>query len=199
LPPNELATHVDLEHAVATRRFREDLFYRLSVYPLHLVSLRERKDDMPLLVEALLRELAPRVGKGKLRLSRAALDALERLEFPGNIRELSNLLERGAISADSSTIDVAHLRLGKAFGKASSRGSSAGGGGSAEPGGARGPLMSLADNERLHIERVLAATQGRLYGEGGAAEILGIPPSTLQSRMKRLGMPRASVNARSAT
>ncbi|WP_394831331.1 sigma 54-interacting transcriptional regulator [Pendulispora rubella] len=177
------ATHVDLEHAVAARRFREDLYYRLSVYPLYLVPLRERKDDVPLLAEALLRELAPRVGKSKLRLSRAALEALERLDFPGNVRELSNVLERGAIRADSSIIDVAHLRLTKPAGK---------GARASSPPSEGDALVSLAENERLHIARVLEATGGRLYGQGGAAEILGIPPSTLQSRMKRLGMPRAS-------
>jgi transcriptional regulator with GAF, ATPase, and Fis domain len=177
------ATHVDLEQAVAAGRFREDLYYRLSVFPLRLVPLRERLEDLPVICRALLRELGPRVGKADLVLSAAALAALRQLDYPGNIRELSNLIERGAIRAASNVVDRADLGL------------------VSQPprrrGGARDPgepeaLVTLAENERRHIERVLRATEGRIYGEGGAAAILGLPPTTLQSRMKRLGIQRAA-------
>ena len=175
------ATHVDLEQAVAAGRFRGDLYYRLSVYPLRLVPLRERMEDLPAICRLLLEEFSARVGKGSLRLSVGALDALRQLDYPGNIRELSNLLERGAIRAASGTIERADLGL---FAPPPRKKPSVGESGAAEV------LVSLAENERRHIQRVLRATRGRIYGEGGAAEILGLPPTTLQSRMKRLGLRR---------
>jgi len=187
------ATHVDLEEAVAAGRFREDLYYRLSVFPLRLLPLRERLEDVPDLCRSLLRELAPRLGRAVPTLSGAALEALRQLDYPGNIRELSNLLERGAIRATSGMIERGDLGLG---GQAPRR--SGGGVRAAGNGGKRGEhgegegLTSLAENERRYIERVLRATGGRIYGEGGAASILGVPPTTLQSRMKRLGIQRAS-------
>ncbi|WP_437790747.1 sigma 54-interacting transcriptional regulator [Sorangium sp. So ce693] len=178
------ATHVDLEAAVAAERFREDLYYRLSVFPLRLLPLRERLCDLPRPCRALLREIGPRVGKVELRLSDKALEAMQQLDYPGNIRELSNLLERGAIRATSGVIEGADLGLAGHPPRHLRRGRRAGGGEEA--------LVSLAENERRHIERVLRATGGRIYGEGGAAAILGLPPTTLQSRMKRLGVNRTT-------
>ncbi|EYF03236.1 sigma 54-interacting transcriptional regulator [Chondromyces apiculatus] len=175
------ATHLDLEHAAAAGRFREDLYYRLSVFPLRLVPLRERLEDLPQLCAALLREIAPRVGRPIPALSDAALEALGRLDYPGNIRELSNLLERGAIRAASGVIEGFDLGLSNQRLRRRSAG--------------RTPeeeLVSLAENERRYIERVLTTTSGRIYGEGGAAMILGLPPTTLQSRMKRLGIQRTT-------
>ena len=177
------ATHVDLEQAVAGGGFREDLYYRLSVFPLRLVPLRERLEDLPQLCRALLRELGPRVGKADLVLSDAALAALRQLDYPGNIRELSNLLERGAIRAASNLVDRADLGVVSQPPRRRSGVREA-----AEP----EALVTLAENERRHIERVLRATEGRIYGEGGAAAILGLPPTTLQSRMKKLGIHRAA-------
>ncbi|MDC3958870.1 sigma 54-interacting transcriptional regulator [Polyangium jinanense] len=175
------ATHVDLEQAVAAGRFRGDLYYRLSVYPLRLVPLRERMEDLPAICRVLLQELSARVGKASLRLSAGAQDALRHHDYPGNIRELSNILERGAIRAASGTIERADLAL---FVSLARKRPAAGEGGSTEA------LVTLAENERRHIQRVLRATGGRIYGEGGAAAILGLPPTTLQSRMKRLGLRR---------
>ncbi|WP_050435881.1 sigma 54-interacting transcriptional regulator [Chondromyces crocatus] len=180
------ATHVDLERAVAEQRFREDLYYRLSVFPLRLVPLRERLEDLPQLCRTLLRELAPRVCRSELALSESALEALRGLDYPGNIRELSNLLERGAIRATSSLIDRVDLGLAN-----QTRRKRGGPGRPTED----EPLVSLAENERRHIERVLRATSGRIYGEGGAAMVLGLPPTTLQSRMKRLGIQRPAGGA----
>ncbi|HVK67941.1 MAG TPA: sigma 54-interacting transcriptional regulator [Polyangium sp.] len=175
------ATHVDLEQAVAAGRFRGDLYYRLSVYPLRLVPLRERMEDLTAICQVLLEELSARVGKASLRLSAGAQEALRQHDYPGNIRELSNILERGAIRAAAGTIERADLAL---FAPPARKGPASGESGATEA------LVSLADNERRHIQRVLRATGGRIYGEGGAAEILGLPPTTLQSRMKRLGLRR---------
>lgn len=177
------ATHVNLEHAVRAGRFRKDLYYRLSVYPLHLVPLRERMEDLPVICASLLDELCARVGRARLRLSPAALSMLGQLDYPGNIRELSNLLERGAIRAASETIEPKDIDVfaGTAGKRAAPR----------EDAGP-GALVSLAENERQHIERVLLATGGRIYGAGGAAAILGLPPTTLQSRMKKLGLKRSA-------
>ena len=174
------ATHMDLEQAVTAGRFRGDLYYRLSVYPLRLVPLRERMEDLPAICRVLLDELSVRVGKASLRLSAGALEALRQHDYPGNIRELSNILERGAIRAASGTIERADLALFAPTRKRPAPGE----------GGFSEALVSLAENERRHIQRVLRATGGRIYGEGGAAEILDLPPTTLQSRMKRLGLRR---------
>jgi formate hydrogenlyase transcriptional activator len=170
------ATNVSIEDAVKKGRFREDLFYRLSVYPLQLIPLRERRDDLPALCEVLLDELKPRIGKRALRLSRGASEALSRYHFPGNIRELSNLLERAAILSDG-IIEAPHLNLSPPAPS------------TPPPSTQESPaLVSLAENERRYLTRVLEATQGRIYGEGGAAEIAQLPPTTLQSRMKKLGL-----------
>lgn len=175
------ATNVNLEQAVKAGRFREDLYYRLSVYPLHLVPLRERMEDLPAICASLLGELCARVGKSGLRLSPEALSMLGRLDYPGNIRELSNLLERGAIRAGGGMIEPRDLGIFETGGMARAV---------PKEEAAMEGLVTLAENERLHIQKVLKATEGRIYGDGGAAEILGLPPTTLQSRMKRLGVKR---------
>jgi transcriptional regulator with GAF, ATPase, and Fis domain len=177
------ATHVHLEEAVRRGRFREDLYYRVAVFPLHLVPLRERLEDLPELCRRVLEEIAPRIGRRGLRVSPRTLAALARWPFRGNIRELSNLLERAAITGRSATLEPADFGLAEPTGRAALPARAA-------PEDEPAALPSLAENERRHIQRVLAATGGRLYGKGGAAEILGLPPSTLQSRMKKLGVAR---------
>ncbi|MBX3467881.1 MAG: sigma 54-interacting transcriptional regulator [Planctomycetes bacterium] len=174
------ATHVDLERAVAEGRFRADLYYRLAVFPLRLPPLRERLDDLPGLAAALLAEQAARTGRRGLALSPAALERLRRHAWPGNLRELANVLERAAIVAPGPTLGPRDLDL---------------------PDGERRParatpalddarVPTLEEIEREHIARVLARTGGKLYGADGAAALLGLKPSTLQSRMKKLGLAR---------
>jgi len=172
------ATHSDLEAAVAAGRFREDLFYLLDVFPLELPPLRERREDVAPLAEGLLEELARRTGKTARRLTPEALTRLEAHDWPGNVRELANVLERALILSPGEELgpDVVDL-----------------------PGRRRresrlrdGELPTLAEATRQHIGRVLQATRGRIYGPGGAAEILGLKPSTLQSKMKKLGIRRVS-------
>ncbi|MEO5762603.1 MAG: sigma 54-interacting transcriptional regulator, partial [Vicinamibacteria bacterium] len=180
------ATHVDLGKAIAEKQFREDLFYRLSVFPLVLPPLRERFEDLPELVGAILFEQQRRTGRRGMRVTSEGLAHLRRYNWPGNIRELANILERGTIltAGQDLTPSVLDLPLGQ---------------GPAFVGlSFPAPLatvvsldvemLTIDEIQRRHIRSVLAATGGRVYGERGAAKILGLKPSTLQSRMKRLGM-----------
>jgi DNA-binding NtrC family response regulator len=170
------ATHADLEAAVGAGRFREDLFYLLDVFPLELPPLRERREDVAPLAETLLLDLARRTGKRARRLTPEALARLEAHDWPGNVRELANVLERALILAPGEELGVEVIDLpGRRRREARVR---------------EGELPTLADATRQHIGRVLQLTQGRIYGPGGAAEILGVKPSTLQSKMKKLGMKR---------
>ena len=174
------ATQVDLERAVAEGRFRADLYYRLNVFPLLLPPLRERLDDLPLLAEQLLAEQARRTGRRGMRLDDAALTALRAYAWPGNVRELANVLERATILSRGPiiTADLVDLPRGGAASVPAVAGDAT-------------PLLSLAELERQHLRRVLDHTGGRIYGPSGAAAILGLKPSTLQSRMKKLGVNRA--------
>jgi transcriptional regulator with GAF, ATPase, and Fis domain len=176
------ATHVDLERAVAAGRFRADLYYRLAVFPLRLPPLRERLDDLPALCEALLAEQAGRTGRRGLRVGPAALARLAAYAWPGNLRELANVLERAAITAPKSVLtpedlDLPDGRLTHVHALTPTVDES-------------GPVPTLEQVERAHITKILARTQGKLYGDDGAAKLLGVPPSTLQSRMKKLGIKR---------
>jgi transcriptional regulator with GAF, ATPase, and Fis domain len=172
------ATHVDLPKAVAEGRFREDLFYRLDVFPLTLPPLRERLEDLPALCTALLSDLGRRTGKRGFVVIDEGLRALAAHRWPGNVRELANVLERATILATSPRLGPRELGLAPASPSPTHTTS-------VPP---HEPLATLAENERRHLLAVLAHTRGRIYGEGGAAAILGVPPSTLQSRMKKLGV-----------
>jgi formate hydrogenlyase transcriptional activator len=181
------ATHVDLERAVAEGRFRADLYYRLNVFPLRLPALRERLEDLDTLCSVLLDDLARRTGRRGVVVTPAALTRLRGYAWPGNIRELANVLERAsilsmgrAVSADLIDLPAAHRpppTLPAVVVEVA-----------AAP--ATPTLCTLEDAERAHITAVLGHTRGRVYGAGGAAEILGMKPSTLQSRMKKLGLDR---------
>ncbi len=174
------ATHVDLDAAVTAGRFRADLYYRLDVFPLRLPALRERMEDLGALAEALLAEQSTRTGRRGRALTEAALARLRGYAWPGNIRELANVLERATILGDGAVLDVDTIDLPAprtdrpvAVVVQEQR-----------------PLRSLEEVEREHIREVLAQTRGRVYGRDGAAAILGLKPSTLQSRMKKLHLPR---------
>ncbi|MCC6407032.1 MAG: sigma 54-interacting transcriptional regulator [Planctomycetes bacterium] len=168
------ATHLDLERALADGRFRQDLYYRLDVFPLCVPPLRERKEDLLSIAAEILRGIARRTGRGPWRLSAKNLERLRAYPWPGNVRELVNCLERATIlsSTQELVLDLPHDAVTR---EAS--------------GGAA--LGTLAEHERAYLERVLDHTGGKLYGKGGAAEILGLKPSTLQSRMQKLGVSRA--------
>jgi transcriptional regulator with GAF, ATPase, and Fis domain len=161
------ATNRDLADDVRTGRFREDLYYRLNVFPIHVPPLRERVEDIPALVWELLEDLTARMGKKITQVPRATMEALQRQPWPGNVRELRNAIERAVIVTTGDTLRVSAL-------------------GDVTPSAAL--PQTLADVEREHILRVLASTRGRIKGPKGAAVSLGLNPATLYSRMKKLGI-----------
>ena len=167
------ATNRDLADAVKGGTFRSDLYYRLNIFPLTLPPLRERPDDLPLLVESFLGRLANKLRKPLDRLSEDAMAKVMRYSWPGNIRELQNILERAAILARGPVVkieDALDVR---------------------EPVQEQADSMGTLNNvERIHILRVLEATQGIIEGPKGAAAILQLNPSTLRSRMQKLGIKK---------
>jgi transcriptional regulator with GAF, ATPase, and Fis domain len=168
------ATHVDLDLSLERGLLREDLYYRLSVVPIELPPLRERSVDIPQLAKAILERIHRRDGRGPWRVSAASMKRLEAYAWPGNIRELVNTVERACILSTGPELDVEVLGRGRR-GPPSERRTSV-----------EGAWPTLEEVERDYVERVLQKTEGRIYGEHGAAEILGLPPSTLQSRLQRM-------------
>jgi two-component system response regulator HydG len=176
------ATNRDLKHAVATGRVREDLFYRLNVFTVHLPSLRERGDDVLLLADHFVRTLGMRMGKGEPGLSRDAREALLKHAWPGNIRELQNAVERALIVSDGGLITVSQLGLAPRPEPAIAGDSPAAPGlqGGSPPDGA-----SLADWERKIVAEALARARGN---KSRAAKALGLSRAQLYTRLKRLGL-----------
>ena len=165
------ATNRDLQREVSDGSFRSDLYYRLNVFPIHSPSLRQRSDDIPILVDYFVSRYATRMGKRIRQIDRRTLDALQQYSWPGNIRELQNVIERGVILADTEV-----FRLEPGTLPEDSRSVSQ-------------PLVpeSRVDNGQLtEIETILRETRGRISGPNGAAARLGVPASTLESRIKAL-------------
>ncbi len=179
------ATHVDLRRAIDERRFRDDLYYRLNVFPLELPPLGERLEDLPIACSVLLAEQAERTGRRGMRVTAEGLELLASYSWPGNLRELANVLERATIVARGRELGPAELELPRAERAVC-------GLHEAHP---DRRVPTLDELSREHIRRVVALTDGRIYGPGGAAELLGLKPSTLQSRMRRLGLERRVVVA----
>ena len=173
------ATNRDLEAAVAAGTFRQDLFYRLNVFPVHVPSLRERADDIPLLVGYLIERYGEKAGKKIRQIGRRTLELFQSYDWPGNVRELQNVVERAVILCEGDTFSVDETWL-----KHSPRQNSL----AVFP--AAGTLAErdreLAQQEREMIEAALAATRGRISGPSGAAAKLGVPRQTLDSRIKAL-------------
>jgi DNA-binding NtrC family response regulator/signal transduction histidine kinase len=167
------ATNRDLEKAVQERKFREDLFFRLNVFPIRMPPLRDRREDIPLLVWAFVKEFGRSMGKTIDAIPRPVLEALQQYEWPGNIRELRNVIERAMILCHVPT-----LRIELPSPPETSR--------------AEQPAedLSLEAVERRHILAVLKKTGWRVSGPRGAAALLGLKPTTLESRMARLGIMR---------
>ena len=166
------ATNRNLEVAIAEGRFREDLFYRLNVFPLQVPPLRERKEDIPLLVQYFVDRYATKAGKRIIGIAKRSLELLQSYTWPGNIRELQNVIERSVIVCDSENLSVDESWLGKR---------------QAIIGESAQPLSErLASQEKEMIEAALAASNGRVSGPSGAAAMLGIPQSTLDSKIKSL-------------
>lgn len=184
------ATHVDLGAAVREGRFREDLFYRIAVFPIRMPPLRERGQDAILLAELFASRLRFRPGWGNLAFTPEALDLIQRRRWPGNVREIRNAVERAAILARGGLIGEAELEAGEwTRGLGVSKEAGAAPSSDARPETSASPA-TLAEAARAHIEAALRRCDGRIYGSGGAAEALGLKPSTLQSRMKKLGLDR---------
>ena len=170
------ATHQDLEAAVADGRFRADLFYRLSVYPIQLPSLRERAEDIPRLVWFFVNRHQRELGRRITEIPPHVMEALQRHAWPGNVRELENVVERAMIASDGH---VLRLDTPLAFG-----------GTAAMTVEMRGGAELLLDVERAHIAAMLERCGWRINGKGNAAERLGMHPNTLRFRLKKLGLSR---------
>ena len=168
------ATNRDLPAAVAQGTFRQDLFFRLNVFPIAVPSLRERSDDIPLLVEYFVGRYAKEAGKNIRQIGKHTLEQLQSYHWPGNIRELQNVVERAVILSETETFDVDESWLNTE---------------STIPSQHEG-LSALDDREVEMIEAALAETHGRISGPSGAAAKLGIPRQTLESKIRRLGIDK---------
>ena len=166
------ATNRDLQRQVSEGHFRADLYYRLNVFPIHAPALRERIDDIPILVDYFVSRFATRMGKRIRQIDRRTLDALERYSWPGNIRELQNVIERGVILADSEVFRLEPGTLPEDSQNSLER---------PDP-----ESPNTREQQKAQIEAVLRETRGRIAGPDGAAARLGIPASTLESRIKTL-------------
>jgi formate hydrogenlyase transcriptional activator len=168
------ATNRELDEAVADRTFRQDLFYRLNIFPIRIPSLRERADDIPLLVDYFVERYAKKAGKKIRSISKKTLDLLQSYNWPGNIRELQNVVERAVILCGGETFSVDETWL-----KRESR----------QP---YGPTVALArtleEQEREAIETALSEAHGQVGGPKGAAAKLGVPRQTLESKIKMLAI-----------
>ena len=182
------ATNRDLVEMVEDGSFRMDLFYRLNVFPLTVPPLRDRREDIPLLVTKFLADQARAQGRLFSRLTEDGMELLMAYHWPGNIRELQNVIERAAILARDKVVPIApHLVNSGINGGAEPPSDTI-----AAPAQNGEPFLSLAENETRHIQRVLDHTGWAIAGQGGAAEILGLPASTLRSRMKKLGIEKST-------
>ena len=177
------ATNRDLEAAVAAGTFREDLFYRLNVFPIRVPSLRERKSDIPLLVEYLVERYAKRIGKKISRIKRKTLDLFQAYDWPGNVRELQNVIERAVILCEEDTFSIDETWLRR---KSDQLNDSA----LLRSGVLAEDERDFANRERKVIEAALEACRGRVSGPSGAAAKLGIPHQTLESKIVRLGIDK---------
>jgi transcriptional regulator with GAF, ATPase, and Fis domain len=163
------ATNRDLARAITEGRFREDLFYRLNVFPIHLPPLKERREDVPLLVHHFIEKFNGETGKHVQGLSPGAMGVLQGYGWPGNIRELRNVIERAMILSRGSTLQIklGHPALRQPAANAAG---------------------TLEEAEREHIFRALERCGWRIRGSNAAAELLGMKPTTLESRIKKLGL-----------
>jgi transcriptional regulator with GAF, ATPase, and Fis domain len=165
------ATNRDIEQAVKDGTFRRDLFYRLNVFPIVIPPLRERAGDIPLLVRSIVKEFQKRMGKEIESIPKKTMDALQSYSWPGNVRELRNMIEHAMILSKGKSLDV-HVPK-----RASSETEDTG---------------NLQEMERMHLITVLEKTGWRISGQGGAAEVLGLKRTTLQAKMKKLGIKRSN-------
>jgi len=168
------ATNRDLTEEVRQNRFRDDLYYRLNVFPITLPSLRERREDIPLLAQHLAGRFARAMQKTIKPIPESVARALQQYDWPGNIRELENVIQRAIILSSDGMISINDISLSSAKPATASVGT------------------TLEEIERSHIQRMLSTTLWRIEGKRGAAELLGLKPSTLRSRLRKLGIRRGA-------
>jgi len=162
------ATNRDLNEEVRKGTFREDLWYRLDVFPIHIPPLRDRKEDIPLLVESIVRQCNKKLGKKIEKISNTAIEILQNYNWPGNIRELENVITRAVITTSGNLLRVESFKALQDLSVTLTE-----------------PCETLSDIEREHILRVLRKANWKIQGPHGAAEILGLKPTTLRDRMKK--------------
>ena len=172
------ATHRDLQAMIRNNQFREDLFYRLNVFPVEIPPLRERRDDIPLLVNFFVSRLSRKMQKQIRTIPKDAMEALANAPWPGNIRELENFIERAVILTQGSELRVPLKEIKKSAVSVAKSGS------------------TFEDAERQAIVEALKASEGKISGIGGAAERLGLKRTTLQNKMRKLGIGRLPAEAR---
>jgi PAS domain S-box-containing protein len=168
-----VATHRNLEQMISDNQFRMDLFYRLNVFPLRIPALRERRDDIPLLCNHILKKLNAKLARNIEGISASSMKNLMNHSWPGNVRELFNVIERAAIASQNKIIEPMYqFQLTCTSTDSATK------------------VETMAESERQHILHVLNKVNGIIAGKGGAAEILDLPPSTLRARMKRLRLDK---------
>ena len=166
------STARDLKAEIRSNRFREDLFYRLNVFPISMPPLRMRRDDIPLLVRHFIDKYARKIGRQIKTIPKAVMQSLQDYSWPGNVRELEHVIERAVITSTGPTLQLADRLEGEAVHAKEE------------------PPIDLAAIEREHILKVLKQTRWKVNGPGGAAALLNIHPSTLRFRLKKLGIER---------
>jgi transcriptional regulator with GAF, ATPase, and Fis domain len=164
-------TNRKLEEEVRKGRFRQDLYYRLNVFPLTVPPLRQRKDDIPVLVQVFTERYARDHGKDIAAIPKETMKALQDYDWPGNVRELENVIERAVILCQGSVLQLADKLENPTVSPSSD-------------------LKTLEEMEREQILKTLSETRWRINGKNGAATILGLHPSTLRARMQKLGIHR---------
>ncbi|MBO9200488.1 MULTISPECIES: sigma-54 interaction domain-containing protein [Niastella] len=169
------ATNRDLEKEVEEGRFRADLFYRLNIFPIRLPALRDRREDIPLLANFFVQKLSKKIGRNISAISDSALEEMFNYDWPGNIRELEHVIERSILLAEDDVLRQVYLctRRQSSVKRISDN--------DFQP-------KTIEENEREHILRILKYCKGKVAGFDGAAKVLGVPPSTLNSKLKRFGI-----------
>jgi formate hydrogenlyase transcriptional activator len=172
------ATNRDLEKEMEDGRFRADLYYRLNIFPISVPALKTRRDDIPLLVEHFIHKLSIKIGTKITAISKHVLEQIMNYDWPGNIRELEHAIERSILLSDDDILRQIYLPCRRLKDVAEQLAT-----------GSR--IKTIEENERDHIINVLRQCKGRVAGFTGAAKSLGIPASTLASKLKRLGIQKA--------